>query len=319
MRLAFVFPGQGAQRVSMGRDLAERYPERAGQVFAEADDLLGFPLSRLCFDGPAEELQRTEITQPALFVTSVATLRAVAPELPPPAVVAGHSLGEYAAMVAAGVLDWRDGLRLVRRRGELMAGVNARTPGAMAAVIGPDEEAVTAVCVRARAATGEVVEVANHNDDGQHVISGTVAAVSEATRLLSASAGADVRVVPLKVGAPFHSSLMRAIQDEFAADLDAVPFHDPVVPVVVNATATAVRSGAAARAALRAQLASPVLWRQSMLVLAGQGLDATLEIGPGKVLTGIARRMFPGLPTYPVTGARPLATAVAELTGVLVS
>jgi len=307
---AYLFPGQGSQRIGMGRDLAERYPEICGEIFAVADEVLGFPLSELCWEGPADELKRTEITQPAIFVASVAALRLLERRLPESAMVAGHSLGEYTALVAAGVLEWTDALRLVRRRGELMAAVNDRTPGAMVAIIGPTAMEVIRCCGEAMVTTGEVVEIANYNDDAQHVISGTqegVAAAVARARKMSA------KVVPLHVGAPFHCSLMRTAQQDLDIELSKVRFNDPRIPVVANVSATVVRTGEAARGALREQLVGAVRWRQSMHRLVEHGVDTFVEVGPGRVLTGIARRMFPDLTAHSAAEANRLERAVDEL------
>jgi [acyl-carrier-protein] S-malonyltransferase len=308
---AYLFPGQGSQRTGMGRDLAERYPEVCGEVFAAADDVLGLPLSRLCWDGPAAELQRTEITQPAVFVASIAALRLLERSLPEPGMVAGHSLGEYTALVAAGVLDWTDALRLVRRRGELMAAVNDRTPGAMVAIIGLSTLDVIRCCGEAMVTTGEVVEVANYNDDTQHVISGTLAGVAAAA---VRARGRSAKVVPLNVGAPFHCSLMRAAQEHLDAELSRVRFHDPRVPVVANVSATVIQTGEAARGALRQQLVGAVHWRQSLQRLVDHGIDTFVEVGPGRVLTGICRRMYPDLTAHSAAEARRVERTIHELT-----
>lgn len=315
-RTAFLYPGQGSQRVGMGRDLAERYPDVVLPIFRTADDVLGIDLTRQCWDGPEEELRRTEVTQPAIFVASLAVHRVLERRLPAPVVVAGHSLGEYTALVAAGVLDWITALRLVRRRGELMAAVNERTPGAMAAVIGPRAELVERWCARVDDGAGRLVEVANDNADTQTVVSGTVAGVEALTELVLAehAPAGDVKVARLGVGAPFHCSLMRDVEAEFAADLDAAEFAAPRIPVVANVTATVVRSGDEARAALKAQLAGSVRWRQSLDAVAGFDVDACVEAGPGRVLTGLCRQALPELECHSAADARRLDRLVARLT-----
>lgn len=309
-RTAYLFPGQGSQRVGMGRELAERYPDTCGAVFRTADEVLGFPLSRLCWDGPADQLTRTEITQPAVFVTSIAALHLLQERLPEPAIVTGHSLGEYPALVAAGVLDWVDALRLVRRRGELMAAVNERTPGSMVAILGADTATVERFCVTARRATGEVVQVANYNDDTQHVISGAHAGVAAAVALARA---AGVSVAALPVGAPFHSSLMRPAQEALLTDLDRTSFVDPRIPVVANVSAAVVHTAAEAREALRHHLVGAVRWRQSMRKLVEAGVDTFVEVGPGRVLTGICRRMFPDLTVHSAAEGRRIERVVEAL------
>ncbi|WP_035812944.1 ACP S-malonyltransferase [Jiangella gansuensis] len=316
-RTAFLFPGQGSQRVGMGRDLAERHPDLVRPIFHTADDVLGLDLTRLCWEGPEEELRRTDITQPAIFVASLAAYRVLEARLPAPVVVAGHSLGEYTALVAAGVLDWITALRLVRRRGELMAAVNERTPGAMAAVVGPPASAVERWCAEVSDAAALSVEVANYNSDTQTVVSGTVAGVDALTERALAERGLldgdDVQVTRLGVGAPFHCSLMREVEAEFATDLDAAHFARPRIPVVANVTASVVSSGDDARAALKAQLAGSVRWRQSLDTVAGHDVSACVEVGPGRVLTGLTRRSLPHLECHSAADARRVDRLVAQL------
>lgn len=295
-RIAFIFPGQGSQRVGMGRDFAERYPDLLDRYFRAADDILGFGLTTLCFDGPEEELRQTQNTQPAIFVVSLAVLDALRRHGVTPAAAAGHSLGEYSALVCAGVLRFEDALRLVRRRGELMAGVNARTPGAMAAVIGLPPERVDGVCAAARAAGAGIVEPANYNEPEQTVISGEARAVERAAAL-AREAGA-ARVIPLQVGAPFHCSLMNELQAEFAAELDRYPFAEPRVPVVANVSGDYVRTPEAVKDALRRQVAGSVRWTDTLRRLAADGYDTFIECGPGRVLTGFSLKINPGLAAH---------------------
>jgi [acyl-carrier-protein] S-malonyltransferase len=284
--IAFIFPGQGSQSPGMGRGLAEAYAA-AREVFEEADEALGFALSRLCFEGPAEELQLTENTQPAILATSVAALRAAEAEgLPRPDFVAGHSLGEYSALVAAGALSLRDAVTVVRKRGRYMQEAVPVGAGAMAAVIGGDIETVEAVC-REAAREGEICSAANINSPHQIVIAGSAAAVERALPVLK-ERGAK-RAIPLKVSAPFHCALMLPAQERLAADLDRIEFKDLSVPLVTNVDAAVIRTGAEARASLVRQVSSPVRWRESVELLAREGVGLFIEVGPGKVLSGLVR------------------------------
>lgn len=291
----FLFPGQGSQKVGMGRDFVARYPELKERWFDPADDILRIPLSRLCFEGPDTELRRTENTQPAIFVVSMAILDVLRRAGIEPRAAAGHSLGEYSALVCAGALTFADALTLVRRRGELMARVNEQTPGSMAAIIGLPPEQVSQVCERASGVSRGVVEPANYNEPEQTVISGAAQPVALASEL-AAEAGA--RVVPLRVGAPFHSSLMSALDAEIGAALGAVQFTDPALPVVGNVTGDYVSTAAAVREALQRQVAGAVRWTETMRRLLADGYDTFVEVGPGRVLTGFAMKIAPELPVY---------------------
>lgn len=292
---AFVFPGQGSQKVGMGRAWADA-SEEARRTFEEADEVLGFPLSRLCWEGPEEELGLTTNTQPALLATSIAIYRALLPQglFVEPAAMAGHSLGEYSALVAADALDFADALRLVRRRGELMQEAVPVGVGAMAAFIGLDDQAVAAIAEEAAdKGGGEVCAVANYNSPGQTVIAGHKAAVDRAVAMAK-DRGAR-KATLLAVSAPFHSPLMRPAREGMAAELARVTFRAPRVPVVANVDAAPVLTGDAARDALVRQIDGPVRWVESVTWMAqSAGVGTFLEIGPGNVLTGLNRRIATG-------------------------
>lgn len=309
--IAYVFPGQGSQAPGMGRDLWEQYPA-AREVFEEADAALGFALSRLCFEGPAEELQLTENTQPAILATSVAALRAMEAEgFAAPDYVAGHSLGEYSALVAAGALSLSDAVRVVRRRGQFMQEAVPVGAGAMAAVLGSDFETVEAVC--REAAGAEVCSPANNNSPGQVVIAGSAAAVERALPLLK-ERGAK-RAVLLKVSAPFHCALMLPAQERLAGELRGVGFKDLGVPLVTNVDAAVIRTGDEARAALVRQVSAPVRWRESVELLAREGAGTFVEVGRGKVLSGLVRQTAPQVQCLNVEDSTSLAAARAALAG----
>jgi len=287
--------------------LAEKY-RAAREVFEEADEALGFALSRLCFEGPAEELQLTENTQPAILATSIAALRAAEGEgLPRPDFVAGHSLGEYSALVAAGALSLRDAVSVVRKRGRYMQEAVPVGAGAMAAVLGADIETVEAVCKEA-AREGEICSAANINSPGQIVIAGSAAAVERALPILK-ERGAK-RAIPLKVSAPFHCALMLPAQERLAADLDRVEFNDLSVPLVTNVDAAVIRTGSEARASLVRQVSSPVRWRESVELLAREGVRTFVEVGPGKVLGGLVRQTASGARAANVEDAASLEAAL---------
>jgi [acyl-carrier-protein] S-malonyltransferase len=312
MSSAYIFPGQGSQSPGMGRELAASY-KAAREVFEEADDALGFALSRLCFEGPAEELQLTENTQPAILAASVAALRAAESEgLPRPDFVAGHSLGEYSALVAAGALSLRDAVEVVRKRGRYMQEAVPVGAGAMAAILGAELELVESVCAEARR-EGEVCSPANINSPGQIVIAGSTAAVERATALLK-ERGAK-RAIPLKVSAPFHCALMLPAQERLAADLEGVEFKDLRVPLVTNVDAAVIRSGAQARDSLVRQVSSPVRWRESVELLAEAGVGLFVELGPGKVLSGLVRQTAQQARSLNVEDSASLASTRAAFVG----
>jgi [acyl-carrier-protein] S-malonyltransferase len=288
MRTALLFPGQGSQQVGMGKDLAEKYPQ-ARRVYDEADTILGYSLSGLCFDGPKETLDDTVNTQPALFVTSLATMRALEAEgsLPTPAMVAGHSLGELTALVAAGAMSFADGLRLVRERGRLMKLAGERSPGGMAAVLKADVSDVEEACRDAGEETGNAVQIANYNAPGQLVISGDREALSRAIELLR-ERGAK-RVIPLAVSIAAHSPLMGAVVKEFRAAVEATNFHMPSMPVVANISARPLRTVAEIRGELAGQLTWPVRWISSVQWMVDHGVGRFIEVGPKNVLSKLVQ------------------------------
>ena len=272
--------------MGMGKDLAEKFPA-AKQTFEEADDALGLAISRICFEGPEEQLRLTENTQPAILTASVAAWRVLDEQGIKPALAAGHSLGEYSAHVAAGTISFADAVRAVCNRGHYMQEAVPVGTGSMAAILGMSPEKVAQVC--ADAAQGEVCEAANINSPEQIVISGHAAAVERAVKLADERGAKRAKILP--VSAPFHCSLMKPAQDRLAVDLQALSFSAPAFPVVCNADAAPVESGDAARDALIRQVTGSVRWVESMRWLIAQGVQTLVEIGPGKVLCGLMRQI----------------------------
>jgi [acyl-carrier-protein] S-malonyltransferase len=285
--IAFLFPGQGSQRVGMGRAFADQFAV-CREAMAEADEALGDDLSGLCYNGPEDKLQLTENTQPAILAVSVALYRLLRSRGVAPAMVAGHSLGEYSAHVAAGTISFGDALRTVRRRGRFMQEAVPVGQGAMAAILGLDAEAVAAACVEG--AQGDVVSAANLNAPGQVVIAGSKQAVARAIE--RAKARGARRAIALPVSAPFHCALMKPAEERLAPELRALAAADPGVPVVANVDAEPKRDARSAIEALVAQVCAPVRWEQVMQRLASEGIRKYLEVGPGTVLTGLGRKIL---------------------------
>ena len=307
-KLAFLFPGQASQYPGMGRDLAENFPESRA-VFDEADAALGFSISKLCFEGSEDDLKLTENTQPAILTVSVATYRALEARGVTPNFVAGHSLGEYSALVAAGALDFPAAVKLVRKRGRYMQEAVPAGEGAMAAILGLSPADVAEVCKKA--AAGEVVSPANLNSPEQTVIAGSAAAVKRAVETASQS-GAK-RAVVLAVSAPFHCSLLMPAQQRLEADLRAAAFGPLRFPLITNVDAEAITSGEEARDALVRQVTLPVRWHESVREMIDQGVNIFVEVGPGKVLSGLLRQIDRSVRCLNVEDATSLRATVDKI------
>lgn len=316
--IAYLFPGQGSQKVGMGADFAAHFPE-AQALFTQANAILGYDLAKFCFEGPEEELKQTLHTQPALFVTSVAALTVFQTETKRrgvaamPFAAAGHSVGEYAALVAAGAVPFEKGLRLVRRRAELMQEASEKRPGTMAAVLGLDADAARAVCAAAKEETKSIVAVANYNCPGQIVISGEAAGVERAS-VLAKERGAK-RVLPLPVSGAFHSPLMVIAGDALYPTLREAVFQQAKFPVVVNVAAEYNKSGADVAPFLTMQVSGSVRWEESMRLLLSDGVDTFLEFGSGNVLAGLMKRIEPSAKVVSIQDSGSLEEAFTLLAG----
>src|SRR5882757_2659851 len=308
--LAFLFPGQGSQVVGMGKELAANYPI-AKQTFDEADEALGYKISQLCFEGQEDKLKLTEITQPAILTASIAAYRVLQEKGIAPSFVAGHSVGEYSAHVAAGTLSFADAVRTVRNRGKYMQSAVPVGVGAMAAILGMGIDELQAVCAEAAGSDGEVVAPANINSPDQIVISGSAGAVQRAADLAK-SKGAK-RAIMLQVSAPFHCSLMQPAQDALADDLLALHFNNPNVPVVRNINGQPTSDGTEARQALVNQVTGAVQWVKSMQTLINGGVTTFVEVGPGKVLCGLMRQIDRGKTCLNVVDEASLQKTLAGL------
>ena len=312
-KYAFVFPGQGAQVVGMGKAMAEIHPEAAA-IFKQADEALGFSLSEIIWEGPEEKLRLTYYTQPAILTASIALYEVFKKEGIVPVCTAGHSLGEYSALVAAGALTFQDAVRLVHMRGTFMDEAVPAGLGAMSAVMGMDREELAAICAEVSKTHGPV-ELANVNCPGQIVISGKAEAVAQAGEAIKGLDRVGVRVIALVVSGPFHSSLMAPAADKLAEQLAAADIRDAAVPEIANYTAAPVRTADEIRTALKEQVASAVLWEDSVRTMLELGVDTFVEIGPGKVLSGLIKKVDRKLKTLSIQTPETLEATLAAIKG----
>ncbi|WP_145134983.1 ACP S-malonyltransferase [Paenibacillus sp. Y412MC10] len=308
-KVAFVFPGQGAQSVGMGKDFYDAVPA-SRRIFESADEVLGFPMTNMIFEGPDSELKKTFNTQPALLTASVAAFEAVREQGVTPDFVAGHSLGEYSALLASGVLSFEDAVGTVRARGEFMEQAVPGGQGAMAAVLGAEREALAELC-RSITAEGHLVELANLNCPGQIVVSGSKEGVALVGERVKEAGGK--RAIPLEVSGPFHSSLMKSAAEKLGGKLQPLSFNEPSIPVVANVTARPAASAEEIRGLLVEQVYSPVLWEDTVTYLISQGVDTFVEIGPGNVLTGLIKKTDKSVKLINVSSLDSLETLKASL------
>ncbi|MGN7165787.1 ACP S-malonyltransferase [Paenibacillus cellulositrophicus] len=308
-KVAFVFPGQGAQSVGMGKDFYDAVPA-SRRIFESADEVLGFPMTNMIFEGPDSELKKTFNTQPALLTASVAAFEAVREQGVTPDFVAGHSLGEYSALVASGVLSFEDAVGTVRARGEFMEQAVPGGQGAMAAVLGAEREALGELC-RSITAEGHLVELANLNCPGQIVVSGSKEGVALVGERVKEAGGK--RAIPLEVSGPFHSSLMKSAAEKLGGKLKPLSYNEPAIPVIANVTARPAASAEEIRGLLVEQVYSPVLWEDTVTYLISQGVDTFVEIGPGNVLTGLIKKTDKSVKLINVSSLDSLETLKASL------
>lgn len=308
-KIAFVFPGQGSQSIGMCKEFYDTYPV-VKQIFEEADDALGFSLTKLCFEGPDDQLRLTYNTQPAILTASTACAAVLKEHGLKCDVAAGHSLGEYSALVNAGAMSFADAVRTVRKRGQFMQEAVPVGEGSMAAVLGLASEKIVEICQTIEAEGGEAVQAVNFNCPGQVVIAGAVGAVDKAMAALK-EAGAK-RCIPLSVSAPFHSTLMKPASVRLAEVLEGITIHNAAFPVVANVTAAEVVDGATIRELLVKQAAMPVLWETSVRNMVADGVDTFVEVGPGKVLTGFTKKIAKGLPALNVENPASLEKTLAH-------
>ncbi len=313
MNYSLIFPGQGAQRPGMGKELYDKY-ETSRSVFEEADDALGFKLSDLIFNGTKEDLMKTAITQPSILTVSIAALRGLESaygQKLQPYLAAGHSLGEYTSLVATGAISLSDGVRLVHLRGTLMQEAVPIGVGAMAAIVGLNMEEVVGFC--RDAAQGEVCEAANINSQEQIVISGHTGAVDRASEAMGATGRA--KILPLRVSAPFHCELMRPVGLKLRDEFESISWKTPCCPIVTNAAAKAVQEVGTLKEALYMQTFSPVLWMQSVVEMENKGTEGYIELGPGSVLSGLIRKISKNKRPYPVSGPEEIDAVLEFLKG----
>jgi len=306
-RIAFVFPGQGSQYVGMGKDIYENFGE-ARETFREASEELGYDVARLCFEGPKKELDKTVKTQPSVFTVSISINRVLLSKGVKPSVVAGHSLGEYSALVAAEALSFRDGVKITERRGKFMQEAVPEGKGLMAAIVGLERDSVDEICISLKSG---YASPANYNCPGQIVVAGEREAVEEAMKL-ARDTGAK-KVVPIAVSVPSHCLLMADASNRLAGLLDEINFEDPLIPIVNNADAMFLNDKNSIKISLVRQLNNPLLWEDSIRVIVDFGIDTFIEVGPGRVLSGLIKRIEPSVKVFNVEDTKSLNKTLTEL------